>query len=146
MKGIITIVCGALIFASAAAGENHASAYDWHQSLSVEGDLDRNGQVDSAQLGIASDSVGLLVTVNSKPLPIIDIPIDGSKQFGICPGTEPSISLAAQSEAPLNALGETPHGYEICENCVEIVVGGGECDSLHFYWNTITNKIAWWRA
>jgi hypothetical protein len=146
MKGLIAIIGTALICKPAVAGADHASVYNWRPSLIVEADLDRSGQVDSAQLGIAAESIGLLVTVNSKPLPVIDIPIDESKQFGICPGTGPSISLATQSDAPLNALGETPRGYEACPDCIEIVVGGGECDPLHFYWDTITNQLAWWRA
>lgn len=146
MKGFIEIVGGAIVFASAAAGAHQVATYEWPPSLTVELDLDRNGQVDSAQLGIALESVGLRVTVNSKPLPIIDIPVDGSKEFGICPGSLPSISLTAQSDAPLNALGETPRGYDICEDCIEIVVGGGECDPLHFYWDTTTNQLVWWRA
>ena len=146
MKWIIAIVCGALVFASAAAAADQSAIYDWRPSRTVEVDLDRNGQVDSAQMGISPENVGLRVTVNSKQLPIIDIPIDASKQFGICPSPEPSISLVRQSDAPFNALGETPQGYEICDDCIEIVVGGGECDPLHFYWNTITKRLAWWRA
>ena len=146
MKGIIATLSFALICTPAVAGQDNAGVYDWRPSLSVEVDLDRNGQVDSAQLGIAAESVGLLITVNSKPLPLIEIPIDGSKQFGICPGSDPGISLVAQSEAPLNALGETPQGYEICSDCIEIVIDGGECDSLHFYWDTTAGKLAWWRA
>lgn len=146
MKGLITTVVAALVCTSAATGSELDVAYDWRPSLTVEADFDRDGQMDSAQLGVAAGGVGLRATLNAHPLPIIDIPIDGSKQFGICPGGEPSIRLAAQSEAPLNALGETPRGYEICEECVEIVVGGGECDALHFYWDTTTRQLAWWRA
>jgi hypothetical protein len=146
MKRIIATACGALVLASAAAGMDQTILYDWRPSHIVEVDLDRNGQIDSAQLGIAPDNVGLRVTVNSNLLPIIDIPIDGSRQFGICPGSEPSISLVAQSDAPLNALGENPQGYEVCEDCIEIVVSGGECDPLHFYWDTTTNQLTWWRA
>jgi hypothetical protein len=145
MKGFIAIVGGAAVLASAAVGAHQSATYEWPSSLTVELDLDRNGQVDSAQLGIAPERVGLRVTVNSKLLPVIEIPVDGSKQFGICPGSGPSISLTAQSEAPLNALGETPRGYEICEDCIEIVVSGGECDPLHFYWDTTTNQLVWWR-
>ena len=146
MKGIIATLGVALICTPAIARQGAAGAYDWRPSLSVEVDLDRSGQMDSARLGTAADSVGLLITVNSKPLPLIEIPIDGSKQFGICPGSDPRISLSAQSEAPLNALGETPQGYEICPDCIEIVIDGGECDSLHFYWDTTGGKLAWWRT
>lgn len=145
MKWIVAIPAAALIGAPAVAGADRLDVYDWRSSLVVEADLDRSGVVDSAQLGISDRSVGLLVAINSRPLPVIDIPVDGSKQFGICPGSEPSISIAPQSEAPLNALGETPQGYEICPDCVEIVVGGGECDPIHFYWDTIANRLAWWR-
>jgi hypothetical protein len=146
MKGIIAVAVGTLAFASSAAGSDPADVYDWRPPLTVDVDLDRNGQVDSAQLGVAARSVGLRVTLNSTPLPLIEIPIDGSKEFGICPGSAPSIRLAPQSEAPLNALGQTPRGYEICEGCMEVVVGGGECDSIHFYWDTTTRQLAWWRA
>ena len=102
--------------------------------------------VDSAQLDIGPDSVNLLIKIDSKPLPAIEIPIDASEQFGICPGSKPSISVTPQSDAPLNALGETPRGYEICPECVEIEVGGGECDSIHFYWDAKADELAWWRA
>ena len=145
MKGTIAIVTAALFCASAAVA-GRTIVYDWRPALSVEADFDRDGQADSAQLGVAPEAVGLRVIVNSRPLPIIDIPIDGSKQFGICPGSEPGIRLAAQSDAPPNALGESPQGYEVCEDCIEIVVTGGECDPLHFYWDTSTKQLAWWRT
>jgi hypothetical protein len=146
MKKIIATLGIALICASVVVGADHAAVYDWRPSLTVEADLDRNGQMDSARLGIAAESIRLLVTVNSKPMPVIDIPVDGSKQFGICPGSVPGISVLTQSNAPLNVLGELPQGYEICPDCIEIVITGGECDSLHFYWDTTTNQLAWWRA
>jgi len=136
----------ALACLARAAFAGEAGVYTWPPSLAVEMDLDRSGTSDSARLGVADKSVRLLLTIDSKPLPAIDIPIDGSKEFGICPGSEPSMSVIPQSEAPLNALGESPHGYEICPDCTEIVVGGGECDPLHFYWDTVADKLAWWRA
>ena len=146
MKRIRAARCLLLLCVSAAVYADQAGPYEWPDSLVVVTDLDRSGQLDSAQLGIGADSVALSVKVNSKPLPTIEIPIDGSKQFGICPGSAPSISVIAQSDAPLNALGEIPRGYENCPDCVEIMVSGGECDSLHFYWDTSTNELGWWRA
>lgn len=145
MKKIIAIIGIFLINLPSIAGTEQ-NDYDWRPSLNVQADFDRNGKVDSAQLGFAKNGVGLLVTINSNPLPVIEIPIDGSKQFGICPGADPSISLIAQSDAPINALGALPQGYEMCSDCVEIVISGGECDTLQFYWNTVTDKLAWWRA
>ncbi len=145
MKATITILVSLLICASSASA-GRVDDYDWNRSSAIEVDLNRNGQIDFVRLGIADESVGLLVTVDSMALPVIDIPIDGSRQFGICPGSDPSISLMAQSEAPLDALGAMPEGYEACSDCIEIVVVGGECDALHFYWNTVTEQLSWWRA
>lgn len=146
MKGIVAIASGLLAVASAVVMAGQADIYDWSRAATVEVDLDRNGRMDTAQLGMADQRVALRVTVNAKPMPLIDVPIDGSQHFGICPGSTPSIRVAAQSEAPLNALGEMPPGYEVCTTCMEIVVGGGACDALHFYWDTTTQRIAWWRA
>jgi|GEM_PF-1057256 len=148
MRFVQVLVLSALMASSVEAGDDIASypQYEWKPGHAVAADLNRNGQVDHAWLGIGADSVGLLVRIDSSTLPIIEIPIDGSRQFGICPGLPPEITLASQSDAPFNALGETPNGYENCPDCVEIVVGGGECDSLHFYWDAMANEIAWWRA
>lgn len=135
--------------ASSAYGDDSAAQYpeyEWSHKLAVVADLNRNGVKDHASLGVGSHNAGLLIRVDSTQLPIVVIPIDGSTEFGICPGSAPTISVVPQSEAPLNALGETPRGYEICPECVEIVVGGGECDSVHFYWDVTTSEIAWWRA
>jgi len=146
MKRFPATVCLSLVCFSAVVHADHASPYEWPAALVVQADLDRSGQLDTAQLGVAAESVGLFVKIDSSPLPIIEIPIDSSQQFGICPGAAPGISVVPQSEAPLNALGETPRGYEICPECVEIVVSGGECDALHFYWDTVKNELSWWRA
>ena len=146
MKRFVAIVGLSIASVLVIANADEAKDYKSPSSRVVQMDLDRNGESDSAQLGIGPDQVRLLVKLNKKPLPVIEIPIDASQQFGICPGSTPKISVVPQSEAPLNALGETPQGYTICPTCVEIVVDGGECDSLHFYWNVVTKKLAWWRA
>lgn len=143
---VIAALSAAMVVASVAVATDRDDTYDWTRLPAVEVDLDRNGHADVAELGVAAKSVRLRLTVNSKRLPLVDIPVDGSKEFGICPGSPPSLRVIPQSEAPLNALGETPRGYRICEECVEILVMGGECDALHFYWDATTGQLAWWRA
>lgn len=135
-------------FATSAHSEGAATEYAeyrWPTKLHASVDLNRNGVKDHARLGVRSSSVGLLIRVDSTQLPIIDIPIDGSKQFAICPGSAATITVIPQSEAPLNALGEMPRGYRICNECMEIVVGGGDCDPVHFYWDITASEVAWWR-
>ena len=121
-------------------------SFSWSGTRLVQGDLNRDGKIDNAALGIGTGKVALALTLDGKDPVLMEIPVDASKQFGICPGPEPKIDIRPQSEAPLNALGATPQGYEICSKCIEIVVSDGGCDPLQFYWNTKSKKLAWWRA
>jgi hypothetical protein len=146
MKSLTAILALVVCVMLANAAADEGTTMRPMSSKLVRMDLDRNGKMDSAQLGIEPDRARLAIELNNTLLPIIDIPIDGSKEFGICPGAMPKISVVPQSEAPLNALGESPEGYSICAKCVEIVVAGGECDSLQFYWNVVANNVSWWRA
>ena len=77
MKRIAVILGIFFINAPAITGAVHADDYDWRPSLTVNADIDRDGKMDSAQLGIADERIGLLVTLNLNPLPVIDIPVDG---------------------------------------------------------------------
>jgi hypothetical protein len=120
--------------------------FSWSATRLVRGDLNRDGKPDKAALGIGTGKVALVVLLNGKNPVLMEIAADAGKQFGICLGAEPKISMQLQSEAPLNALGATPQGYEICAKCIEIVVSGGDCDPLQFYWNTKSKKLSWWRA
>jgi hypothetical protein len=120
--------------------------FSWSATRLVKGDLNRDGKLDNAALGIGTRKVALALLLNGKNPVLTEIAAEAGKQFGICLGAEPKITIQLQSEAPLNALGETPQGYEICAKCIEIVVSGGDCDPLQFYWNTKSKKLVWWRA
>jgi hypothetical protein len=121
-------------------------SFHWSGSRLVSADLNRDGKLDKAALGVGTDKVALAFFLNGKNPVLTEIAVDANRQFGICPGPDPQIAIRLQSEAPRNALGATPQGYEICAKCIEIVISGGGCDSLQFYWDTKTRKLAWWRA
>lgn len=148
MLSVRAIVLSLLMGAPASADDAIARypQYEWTRERVIAVDLDRNGLTDTIRLGVSFDQVGLLIDLGSTVLPLIEIPVDGSRQFGICPGASPTVGMVPQSEAPLNALGEMPRGYEACPTCMEITVGGGECDPLHFYWDAVAGELAWWRA
>jgi len=135
------------VLALLAASIQGASARDVPKApQTVTVDLDRNGVMDVARVSVTEEGVRLLITLNSGPLPAVDIPADASRQFGICPGSPPALNLVKQSETPLEALGEMPNGYKVCPTCFEIEVRGGDCDPLYFYWDTVAQKLSWWRA
>jgi hypothetical protein len=141
------LVVGTLLVASTAWAciDPPDPRFDWSRVPAVSGDFDHDGTVDAATLGIAADSVALQLTVDGKMQPLIELPRDGSKQFAICRGPGPTLTIQPRSGAPREALGEAPAGYEACAECVEIVVADGECDPVHFYWNTEADALDWWR-
>lgn len=146
MRRIIVALGLAWLCSPAMAESDQPHHYDWRRPVSVSADFNRSGQTDLAELGVSPDSVALRVTIDGKQLPLIEIPIDGSRQFGICPGSDPGMALTPHSEAPLNALGSFPQGYEVCEDCIGFVVSGGDCDSIYFYWDSVANALGWWRS
>lgn len=114
----------------------------------VDTDIDRDGRIDAARLGLRRDTVALQTTIGGVAQPLIEIPMDGSRQFGVCPAEEgdPTLTLQPRTTDPLEALGEMPEGYEQCDDCHDLVVQGGPCDPIHFYWNAVSGRLAWWRA
>jgi hypothetical protein len=121
--------------------------YQWHDSRIVPVDLNRDGTIDQAALGLQQAKVVLLLQIGGGAEPsVIEIPIDGSKQFGICPGDEPKIAVRPQSAMLENAFGQRLPGYEICPECLEIVIDSRACDPLQFYWDMESDQLAWWRV
>jgi hypothetical protein len=121
--------------------------YQWTPERTVAVDLNRDGAGDLIALGLQTNRVMLFIELGGIAEPIVvTIPVDAGKQFGICPGSDARISVHEQSEAPLNALGENPQGYEVCPQCFEIEVGSDSCDPLRFFWDLIANQLSWWRA
>jgi len=119
--------------------------YKWDSNRLVSVDLNRDGSADVAALGTQRGQVALAVRIAGQDDGLVVIPIDAGRQFSICPG-DPSISVQKQSEAPSEALGDTPVGYQICPKCFEIRIDEGDCDPLQFYWDVVANKLSWWRA
>jgi len=127
--------------------KNQYPEYQWHSNRIVSVDLNRDGLIDQAALGLHQAKVVLVIHVGGDMEPsVIEIPIDGGKQFGICPGDEPKIAIRLQSEMPENAFGEKLPGYEICPECFEIVIDTGACDPLQFFWDMDSKQLSWWRV
>jgi hypothetical protein len=123
------------------------SDYQWDDSRTVSVDLNRDGAIDQAALGLQQAKVGLVLQIGGDTDPkVIEIPINAGKQFAICPGDEPKLEVRPQSEMPENAFGEKLPGYEICPECFEIVIDNGACDPLQFYWDMDSAELTWWRA
>lgn len=119
-------------------------SFRWSDERVVEARLRSDGSMAVAALGIGDSSLLLIVeTPRGEDAPV-EIPVDSRLQFGVC-GTDASLRVQETSERPFNATGEYPEGYSLCETCVELVVEGGGCDPIHFYWNHVSDSLDWWR-
>lgn len=153
MKMLIVLLMLFPTLALSASGEFLAELkadhgeYRWDRERVVSVDLNRDGKADTAALGVRKGMVALAVQIAGRDEPIFrEIPIDASRQLGICAGDDPKITVHPQSIAPVNALGENPSGYEVCTKCFELAVAGGECDPVQFYWDIDNDRLNWWRA
>ncbi len=118
------------------------------QNTEVEGDFDCDGKADTAIIQIINKKVILSVQLgNEKPANILKFGLDNpSSQVSLC-GTTAHLSTNAPSDNEYfeAALGETPEGYNTSSQCLDLNISGGECDSMHIFWNHNTNKFNWWR-
>lgn len=144
----ITLVSLSFGDASADSLEDIKSAYpryEWSNSRTVILDFDRDGKPDFAAFGLGKKQAALAIRFGSGRSSLEVFPISAEKQFAICGTEEASISFEKQSAGYFEESGEIPDGYQVCEKCYQIVVSGGRCDPLHFFWNKKSGTTNWWR-
>jgi len=144
----ITLVSLAFGNACADSLEDIKSAnplYEWSNARTLSFDFDRDGKPDFAAFGLGKKHAALAIRFGSGKSKLVAFPISAGKQFAICGTQEAAISFEKQSGGYFEESGEVPDGYEVCEKCYQIVVSGGMCDPLHFYWNKKSGSINWWR-
>lgn len=110
----------------------------------LRADFDCDGRMDVAHLGHRPKQVlvGVVRAAGGKPH-VLEFAISASIQDAICsePARLESEDLAG---GPPDDLGPIP-GYPTGTGCKGLVLSGGECDSVHVFWNTETKRFDWWR-
>ncbi|HEV8394545.1 MAG TPA: hypothetical protein VGQ37_09740 [Vicinamibacterales bacterium] len=90
----------------------------------------------------------------------------GEALVGVVPaaGREPQVLTFAVGAGPQQAICAEPmwlawesladgppeniaaiSGYPTSTSCKELELSGGECDSVHMFWNLNTKRLDWWR-
>lgn len=121
-----------------------ATNLHWPADLQARGDIDGDGRDDQVSLGLGASQIRVLLQTAVGGEEQLDVPIDPHQQLAVCPGTV-TLRLQARLPQPGELIGSTPPGYQPCADCAEIVIGSGDCDPLHLYWNPLAQRLAGWR-
>lgn len=116
------------------------------RSALVSADVDCDGLEDTAQLEYVDGHVRLAVTRAATRTPqFLEFGLGDSRaQDSLC-GTEATLEIEDLDYDLTEALGENPEGFRQSKTCKGLRLTGGECDSMHIFWNHNTKNIDWWR-
>lgn len=122
------------------------STVAWDSTSIVRGDFNGDGRRDAAIIGIHQQRVFVAVVLSASPRKLKTEVL----AFGIgTHSTDSSCELPAK--LTVEPLGCSPlvdplPGCGPSSKAVGLVLFGGECDPINFYWNHQSNKLAWWRV
>lgn len=120
------------------------SEIKWDKSSLISADFNGDKITDSAVLGYKHDQVVIAISMghmkNGKAQ-LLPFSIGAGIQAAICAlpatlGTEPLACTADDSPLP---------GCKEFAGAQGLFLSGGECDSVHLYWNHRSKRMEWWR-
>ncbi len=111
-------------------------------------DIDCDGVIDKTDLFIGTTDFKITVVASSNNnKSSLEFGIgQPSRQDAIC-GNTPSFAMVEPdtSEMHVNMFGSKIDGYKYSPQCRDIIVSGGECDSITVFFNHSTGILNWWR-
>lgn len=121
------------------------SDVSWDRNSAVVQDFDGDGGDDVAALGYVRDGVVLAIVTSSTKgeIPqILTFGVNGRDQAAICgplPARLETYPLSCDADgAMLSGCIESP-------STSGLTLSGGDCDSVHLYWNHDEKRMSWWR-
>jgi hypothetical protein len=112
-------------------------------TAAVRADVDGDGVVDDAYLGRARGRIFVgLVLGGAKNVDVVDFAISASIQQAIC--SEPAMLTAEPTNNPVETVGPLK-GFRPSARASGLRLAGGDCDSIHLYWDHDQNQLSWWR-
>jgi hypothetical protein len=117
----------------------------WDPSSALKIDIDSDGKPDYVFLSqdAKSATVGLVMGQKGHRVLVQTFPIGDPSQDSLC-AAPAGIAKESLDYDPTDAVGAIP-GFRRTKSGVGFILGGGECDVFHFFWNTRTNNLDWWR-
>lgn len=128
--------------AAAAIAEDAGDA----RPSTVKADIDCDSAEDTAQMEYVEDRVRVTVTFAATKAPqSLEFGLgDSMAQESLC-GTEATLEIEDMDYDLIEAFGENPEGFRQSKTCKGLRLMGGECDSMHIFWNHDARHIDWWR-
>ena len=117
----------------------------WDAKSGMRADFDCDGRPDRAFLGRNEGRVyvGLVRAAAQNP-EVLDFAVDGRIQEAIC--AEPAkLVIESLDYDPTEDVGPVD-GFRRLRTCKGLELSGGECDSIHLFWNHALKRLDWWRA
>ena len=116
----------------------------WEAESEVTADVDCDGRPDQALLGRRDGKVFVGLVVSSKVRPeILAFSVGGGIQDAIC--AEPAaLKVESLDYDPRKSVGRLD-GFRRSKRCKGLRLSGGQCDSIHFFWNHKKDELDWWR-
>ena len=113
-------------------------------TIPVRADFDCDGSDDHAVIGRYKDHVFVgFVFARSRNTDVLEYAVSAGIQQAIC--QEPAtLEVESQDFDPPAESGALP-GFRRSLSCKGLRLAGGECDSVHIYWNHNDKQITWWR-
>ena len=119
-------------------------AVRWDAASEVTADIDCDGRPDQALLGRSDGRVYVGLVASGQPRPeILGFSIGGGIQDAIC--AEPAVLRVESLDYDANKAVRRIDGFRRSKRCKGLRLSGGECDSIHFFWNHRTKELDWWR-
>jgi hypothetical protein len=132
------------VFLSAIA---HGEEVMWQDKPVHKIDIDCDGVEDSVYMGrVKNDFVIRIHASSAKTESKLQFGLaQPSRQDAIC-GKEPKFATySSDAEAQRMLFDEVFEGYKSGQQCFDLNISGGECDSITVFYNHKTQELNWWR-
>lgn len=132
-----------LIFCFSAFGEN----IRWNDQPAYKIDIDCDGSTEDVRMGFIENDfvIEIKASGTGKKSSLQFGLAQPSRQDAIC-GTSPGFSTyKSDADAQKMLFDEIFEGYKSGEQCFDLNISGGECDSITVYFNHKTQELNWWR-
>jgi hypothetical protein len=112
-------------------------------TAAVRADVDGDGVVDDAYLGRARGRIFVGVVLGgARNVDVLEFAISARIQEAIC--SEPATLAAEPANYPGETVG-TLKGFRPSAKASGLRLAGGDCDSIHLYWDHDQKRLGWWR-